>query len=258
MQRNVIQTAAAMLPALREARRKRKPAGELYSVPVRSGDGVDLSCTMISKDPSRAIVVAHPAVVGSRYRQVVSLADELSRSYSVLSFDFRGHGRSGGRCRPGFSGPALDLAAVVERARSLGFRKVGVAGFSMGAGAAFLAAAAGSQIDALVSIGCPPVFPDMAAWKRHPALSRVAARALGLRLDPRDDGGPSPMDVANEVGSMPKLLFFGEWEVFGEEEINRFVAALPGPLESVRVEGAWHADLGGREPEVRRWFERWI
>lgn len=256
MAQSLMQTAAALLPALRETRRKRAPWETVYSLCVRSSDDTELACEMVGGNPREAVVVAHPAVVGSRYRQVVALADELAREYSVLLFDFRGHGRSGGRCRLGFSGPALDLAAVVERARRLGFSKVGVAGFSMGAGAAFLAAAAGTDIDALVSIGCPPSFPEMAQWKDHPHLSRAAARLLGLRLDPTADEGPAPIDVATRLQQFPKLLVFGEWEVCPEEEIEGFAAAVTPPKELLRIEGAWHADLMGREALIRDWFER--
>ena len=93
---SVTRTAAALLPALKEVRRQREPRGLLFSVPVQASDGVSIDCTLIAGDPDKVVVVAHPAVVGSRYRQVVALADELSCSFSVLLFDFRGHGRSGG------------------------------------------------------------------------------------------------------------------------------------------------------------------
>ncbi|MHB8894893.1 MAG: alpha/beta hydrolase [Candidatus Geothermincolia bacterium] len=252
----LVQTAAALLPALRETRKRRVPRGRLYTLRVGSPDGVDLACTMVAGNPREAVVVAHPAVVGSRYRQVVSLADELAATYSVLLFDFRGHGSSGGKCRLGFSGPALDLAAVINRARGLGFEKVGVAGFSMGAGAAFLAASSGVKLDALASIGCPPVFPEMPLWREHPRATAAVARLLGLRLDPRADDGPSPVEVAGSLAQFPKLLVFGEVEVAPEEDIERFVRAVAPPVETMRVEGAWHADLMGREPFVREWFER--
>ena len=225
-------------------------------MPVRSADGVTIDCTMVAGDPHRAVVVAHPAVVGSRYRQVVALADELARSYTVFLFDFRGHGASGGRCRMGFSGPALDLSAVVARARGLGFERVTVAGFSLGAGAAFLAAAGGTRIDALASIGCPPTFPEVSIWREHSIASRAALRMLGLRVDPRPDEGPAPIDVAIKLWCIPKLMVFGQWEVSPAEDIRRFVE-LARPDEVLTIEGAWHADLNGREADIRRWLERY-
>jgi len=251
----LIQNAAALLPALKEARRRREPAGVVYSVPVRSPDGVRLNCRMIEGNPRKAVVVAHPAVVGSRYVQVVDLADELARSYSVFLFDFRGHGRSGGKCRLGFEGPSLDLAAVVARARAFGFEKVGVAGFSMGAGAAFLASAGGTRIDALVSIGCPPTFPEMATLRDHPFAARPVMRLFGLRLDPRRDEGPDPVDVAAGLGPFPKLMVFGEWEVAPQENIELFIEAVAPPRERMTVPGAWHTDLKGRQRVIREWFE---
>jgi pimeloyl-ACP methyl ester carboxylesterase len=249
-------TAAALLPALKEVRRRREPRGLRFDVPVLAADGVRIACTLVAGDPDRVVVVTHPAVVGSRYRQVVALADELSRSFSVMLFDFRGHGRSGGRCRLGFSGPALDLAAVVARARGLGFGRVWVAGLSLGAGAAFLAAAGGSRIDALASIGCPPSFPDVQLWRAHPVASRAALRLLGLRVDPGPDDGPSPIDVAPRLDPFPKLMVFGQWEVSPADEIDRFLARIASPSEVITIEGAWHADLRGREAEIHRWFER--
>ena len=251
---SLLQTAAVLLPALRETRRRREPAGTRFAVPVRSADGVDIDCGMVAGDPDRAVVVAHPAVVGSRYRQVVDLADELSRSFSVFLFDFRGHGRSGGACRLGFSGPAMDLAAVVRRARGLGFARVGVAGFSLGAGAAFVAASSGTRIDALVSIGCPPSYPEVAMWREHQLASRAGLRLLGMRVDPRPDDGPAPIDVAPYLDDFPRLMVFGELEVSPPQEIERFVR-LARPDMAVTIEGAWHADLQGREGEVREWLK---
>jgi pimeloyl-ACP methyl ester carboxylesterase len=256
MGKETISKLAALLPALKESRRRASPGGVVWEVPVRTPDGIGLDCSLISGDPLKAIVVAHPAVVGSRYRQVVALADELARSYSVFLFDFRGHGASGGKCMLGFSGAAVDLAAVVRRARGLGFQKVGVAGFSMGAGAAFLAAAGGAKIDAIASIGCPPSFPDLAPWRDHPHLTKGALRFLGLRLDPRIDRGPAPIEVVAGLEGFPKLLIFGEWEVAPAEDIDRFTEAVSPPAEKMVIEGAWHADLKGNEAGVREWFGR--
>lgn len=250
------EAAAAILPALREVRRRAAPDRLEYSVPVRSADGIRLDCRLYAQDPACVIVIAHPAVVGSRYHQVVELAEELLGSFSVMLFDFRGHGKSEGRCALGFTGPASDLGAVLIRARGLGFKKVGIAGFSLGAAAAFVAASRGARIDALASIGCPPSFPDVALWREHPVVAKAALCALGMRVDPKPDTGPVPLDVAGGLGAFPKLLLFGEYEVCPTLEIEKFRRRVSGPVEAVTITGAWHADLHGREPKVREWFER--
>jgi hypothetical protein len=64
------------------------------------------------------------------------------------------------------------------------------------------------------------------------------------------------MDVAAGMPPIPKVLYFGEWEVCPPEQIDVFVQRVRRPSEVVTVAGAWHADLAGREPRVREWIEQ--
>ncbi len=78
-----------------------------------------------------AIVVAH-GFTGALDRPAVRrAARELARHATVITFSFRGHGRSGGRSTLG-DREVLDLAAAVRWARSLGHTRVATVGFSMG------------------------------------------------------------------------------------------------------------------------------
>ena len=251
-----MKTLVAMLPVLRELKAGRRPPNVQHSVfYAPSTGGVELFCTLLGRNPEKAVVVAHPAVVGGYYEQVVALAEELSASFSVLLFDFRGHGSSTGRCPLAFSKLSEDLEAVVERARGMGFTKIGVAGFSMGAAAAMLLVSRDVHLDALVSIGCPPRMPEIPLLDRHPLMAGAAARVLGMRLDPISGGGLSPIDVAERLPGVPKLLIFGEWEVVPQEEISEFIELMSEPKMVLTVPGAWHADLMGKEGQVRHWFE---
>jgi len=248
--------AAAFLPALRNAGWMRpSPPGKNPLFYARAADGVELHCELSGRNPDSAVIVAHPAIVGSRHAQVLELARELERSFSVVTFDFRGHGRSGGRCPLGFGAASRDLEAVVNRVRLLGFDNVGVAGMSLGAAAGFVLLSRGAFFDSFVSIGCPPRFPGLGPASAHPRLSRAALRALGMRVDRSPDDGPDPADVAAGLPPVPKLLFFGEWEVAPPEEVAAFAESVTGPRRIVTVPGVWHADLAGREPLVRQWFE---
>ncbi|MDQ0794913.1 alpha/beta hydrolase [Streptomyces sp. B1I3] len=78
-----------------------------------------------------AVVVAH-GFTGSVDRPAVQRAASVfAQRAAVITFSFRGHGRSGGRSTVG-DREVLDLAAAVTWARSLGHRRVVTVGFSMG------------------------------------------------------------------------------------------------------------------------------
>lgn len=77
------------------------------------------------------MVLAH-GFTGSVDRPAVLRAAEVfAQRAAVITFSFRGHGRSGGRSTVG-DREVLDLAAAVSWARSLGHRRIVTVGFSMG------------------------------------------------------------------------------------------------------------------------------
>lgn len=255
-----MQAAAALVPVARELRGRRGPAGPHSLFYTRTEDGESLHCTLLpGPRPSRsAVILAHPAVVGSYHPQVLALAGELALSWPVVLFDFRGHARSSGRYHVGFADAAADLEAVVERVRVMGFEQIAAAGFSLGAAAVLLVSSRRDCFDAVVSIGCPPRFPEVPFYDSHPLVARTGLRALGMRVSSVASPArePTPLDVAAGLPAVPKLLVFGEWEVVPAVEIERFAAAVAPPREVMTVPSVWHADLAGREPLVREWLER--
>ncbi|MFD8193499.1 alpha/beta hydrolase [Streptomyces wuyuanensis] len=96
---------------------------------ARSGSASESVTTAV--DGGTAIVVAH-GFTGSVDRPAVRRAAAvLAGRAAVVTFSFRGHGRSGGHSTVG-DREVLDLAAAVAWARSLGHRRVVTVGFSMG------------------------------------------------------------------------------------------------------------------------------
>ncbi|MFH8756198.1 alpha/beta hydrolase [Streptomyces atroolivaceus] len=107
-----------------------------------TGDGVRIEavytpCTAGSggaeggRPGGTAVVLAH-GFTGSVDRPALLRAAEVfAQRTAVITFSFRGHGRSGGRSTVG-DREVLDLAAAVAWARSLGHRRVVTVGFSMG------------------------------------------------------------------------------------------------------------------------------
>ncbi|WP_082317762.1 alpha/beta hydrolase, partial [Streptomyces sp. NRRL WC-3549] len=122
------------------------PVPSLTPVPRRTtlltGDGVRIEavytpCAADSAWPDTgpaqetAVVLAHGFTGSADRPAVVRAARVFSRRAAVITFSFRGHGRSGGRSTVG-DREAHDLAAAVAWARSLGHRRVVTVGFSMG------------------------------------------------------------------------------------------------------------------------------
>ncbi|MEU8874969.1 alpha/beta fold hydrolase [Streptomyces javensis] len=78
-----------------------------------------------------ALVVGHGFSGALERPALRRVASAFQQRTAVITFSFRGHGRSGGRSTVG-DREVLDLAAAVRWARRLGHRRVATVGFSMG------------------------------------------------------------------------------------------------------------------------------
>src|SRR5437588_5906701 len=113
-------------PARREVR--------LWPFRVRTDDGVGLAGTRLGAlgaEPSTALVFCHGFLGWHRKPSLLGFQQELTRSFAVYAFDFRGHGASGGVSTFG-SLEFLDVEAVVRLAREQGAAAVCTLGGSMG------------------------------------------------------------------------------------------------------------------------------
>ena len=97
-------------------------------------DGVPIDAIHLPGTGDLAIVVAHGFTLSWQRPNVWRIANRFNRDQAagVLTFDFRGHGRSGGLSTLG-DREISDLNVVVAWARQLGYQQVAAVGFSMGA-----------------------------------------------------------------------------------------------------------------------------
>jgi pimeloyl-ACP methyl ester carboxylesterase len=231
-----------------------------------TADGVTLSGEVFAGGtPSdMAIVVGHGLTQHIRKPAVRRVLTRLARHATVLAFDFRGHGRSGGRSTVG-AAEVLDVAAAVAAARALGHRRVATLGFSMGASIVLRHAAGCAPgdpgVDAVAAVSSPSRWyvRDTAAmrrvhWLLEQPLGRVAGRALGLRLGrPWAEPPASPIEVVDRIAPTPLLLVHGTRDhYFPPEHATALHAATGGTAElwvcpSVRhAESAMTPDLVDR------------
>ena len=148
-----------------------------------------------------AFVVAHGFTNDTASPTTRRMITRLARFGAVVSFDFRGHGRSGGATTVGRDETA-DLDAAVLFARGLGYRHVVVVGFSMGGAVAIRQAAIGPhRPDALVSVSAPSrwyirhTVPDASGALAAGGADRTVRRA-GAGDPARRTVGRGPADSA--------------------------------------------------------------
>lgn len=217
--------------------------------------GIGIAARRIPGGGRGAVVVAHPAVTGQRYSPLVDLAELLAEHFDVYTFDFRGHGASGGWLELDLAGPVEDMRCVVERVRESAYPWVGAVGFSLGGMAAFIHAAACGGLDAVVTVGAPPLLPDIEPYRRLIPAWALFLRFLGARFRAGGGGGPVPMRAAENFPDVPLLVVHGSNEVFyAREDLDRMLDILEGKAELWVIDGAGHTELKERGPELVAWL----
>lgn len=145
----------AVIPA---ASRSSRNGVAPVDVRFKSGDGTPLAGRLFGRG-SVAVILAH--MYPTDQRSWEAFARQLAaKGFTVLTFDFRGYGRSGGARMIPFID--RDVAAAVRLVRARGSEKVFVVGASMG-GTAALKRAAPDRVDGVATLSAPAEFLGLSA-----------------------------------------------------------------------------------------------
>lgn len=199
-----------------------------------------------------AVVVAHGFTGHADRPHVRRVAQALTRYGSVVTFSFRGHGRSGGRSTVG-DREVLDLAATVRWARALGHERVATVGFSMGGSVVLRHAALPGGPDAVVSVSAPArwYYRGTPAMRRvHWLITRPEGRLLGryglrTRIHHRDwDPVPlSPVESVPLIAPTPLLVVHGDGDGYFPTDHPHMLADAAGENGELWLErGMGHAE----------------
>jgi pimeloyl-ACP methyl ester carboxylesterase len=190
---------------------------------VRSSDGVTLRGHRLGTGQV-AMVFCHGFLGWHRKARLVRFQEELTETFTVYAFDFRGHGESSGEST--FGGlEMLDVEAAVGRARDDGFERVMTFGGSMGGIAVLRHAALLGGADAVVAVSTPATWSGhesdairKAVWLTSTPSGRWLLRTSGVRVARTWAGFEAPLDVIDRVSPIPMLLVHGRDDHFFDEE----------------------------------------
>jgi pimeloyl-ACP methyl ester carboxylesterase len=244
-------------------------SGTVESGTLYTSDNVSIAYDRYSSGFDSVIIVCPGFYNSKSNRWMRKTVDLLSSSYDVIAFDFRGHGKSGGK----FTWSAkerLDLDAVLDYAKSLGYKRMGITAFSLGAAAAINAASDRSDIGSMVLISCPSKISmiDFHFWEPG-MLSDLkdniecgwegkGARTGNMFLKKND-----PIDMVGRIKKTPILFVHGDndWVIKDRHSKRLYEATLTEKRLEI-IKGGLHAerliqfDPDGMKKLILDWFSR--
>ena len=215
-------------------------------------DGVAIDAVHLPGDQDLAIVLAHGFTLHWQRPAVWKVATALNRMAGVITFDFRGHGRSGGTSTLG-DREIHDVEVVVGYARELGYQRVATVGFSMGASIVLRHAALIGGTDAVVSVSGPGRWYYRGTrsmrkvhWAVEHRLGRLVASTLLHTKISSGRWDPVPMppaDAAARIAPVPLLIVHGDLDgYFPVDHAEQLYAAAREPKELWIERGFGHAE----------------
>ena len=213
---------------------------------LRDADGHEIAATLWESGRACGAVVVH-GLLGTRdLREIVRVAEALSRWSDVVAIDVRGHGTTPGRFTWGREEWKGVAAAATHLARE--GRPVSAVGFSFGGFHALRAAARGVPLDRLVVVGAPvdqhvldhfPLGPKL--WRHLPAVVRRRRRRMRFEPPPIRRREALGAEELARVGA-PVLVVHGgsDWLV-SRRHAEGLVAGLPAATFE-EISGGLHGE----------------
>jgi pimeloyl-ACP methyl ester carboxylesterase len=225
-------------------------------------DGVPIDSVHLPGPRDLAIVMAHGFTQSWTKPMVWKIAKRFNQVAGVVTFDFRGHGRSGGLSTLGDK-EINDLDVAVRYARQFGYSRVATVGFSMGASVVLRQAGLLGGTDAVVSVSGPGHWyyrgtepmrrVHFAAEKR---LGRLVARHfLKTRISPVpwDPEPMPPAEAAAKISPVPVLIVHGDKDLyFPPQHARQLYAGAREPKQLWLIPGFGHAERAADDALIDR------
>jgi pimeloyl-ACP methyl ester carboxylesterase len=230
-------------------------------------DGVPIDAVHLPGPKDLAIIIAHGFTLSWQRPRVWQIAQQFNLTAGVITFDFRGHGRSGGLSTLGDL-EVNDLEVVVSYARELGYQRIAAVGFSMGGSVVLRHAGLFGGVDAVVSVSGPGrwYYRGTERMRRvHYAVEHrlgrfVTRHWLKTRIDPTGWQliPVPPAEAAARIAPVPLLVVHGDQDLyFPPEHARQLYEAAREPKELWLIPGMGHAETATDNDLVDR-IARWL
>lgn len=216
---------------------------------VLTADQKKIQYTHYKSGHNAVIVIAHGFFNNKQVLLMKRLAESLKEDYDVISFDFRGHGKSTGLF--GWtSREGQDLKAILNYAKEQKYERIGVLGFSLGAAVALIEASKNRDIHSVIAVSTPCDFWQINYHFWEPEMLEdlklnIGFKGVGKGIRP---GNPfmaktRPLDIVAKISPTPVLFIHGsnDWLIKPKHSEKLFEQAKEPKRLSI-FPGAGHAE----------------
>ena len=186
----------------------------MLNLTLKTKDKIDIAINYYSNGRDEIVIVAPGWCMTKDSNAFCEISEMFAKNFDVISFDFRGHGKSGGMFT--FTAKELmDIDAVIRFVRKSKYKKIFLAGFSLGAAMSIIYASKSRYIDKVIAVSAPTEFDKIEnqMWKKEAwgetfkkfELDRFAS----IRPYPIPLKKINPIDVVGKI-KVPTLFIAGE------------------------------------------------
>ena len=196
------------------------------------------------------IIIVCPGFFNSKKsRWIQKTVQILNAQYDTLVFDFRGQGESSGK----FSWSAYeykDLIAIHDHVASLGYKNIGILGYSLGAASSINAAGEGLKIKSMILISSPTSFWEINYHFWEPQMFEELKDNIecnwegkGAKVDSLFIKKPKPIERIKKIKNIALLFIHGnkDW-IIKETHSERLYDAASGNKQIQIIKNGLHAE----------------
>ena len=181
---------------------------------LQTKDKIDIAINHYENGYDEVVIVAPGWFMTKDSGAFTKVSEFFAKYFDVISFDFRGHGKSGG-AYTFTSKELMDTDCVVRYARKCKYKKIYFAGFSLGAAMALIYASKSRFIDKVIAVSAPADFNKIEnqMWKKEAWGETFKKfeldRTFSIRPYPIPLCKIKPIDIVHKIKA-PTLFIAGE------------------------------------------------
>lgn len=183
---------------------------ELY---LTTSDRTRIAANHYKRGKKQVLVVAPGWTMSKDSKFICRIARLFAKAFDVISFDFRGHGKSSGMYTFTNEEPK-DLETVIRFAKE-NYEKVYLIGFSLGGAISIIHSSISKKIDKLITVSAPHSFKKINhyMWAKdfltNPFKKYEFKRWITIRPNMIINTKVKPIDVVDKI-SVPSLFIAGD------------------------------------------------